>query len=59
MGNKTKIQLFLDYTGVGYVDDEIAKYAADGIELNRSQAVNMIVGKALIQSKLNLGVNEK
>lgn len=54
MGNKTKIQLYLDKAGVDYIDGEIAKYKADGIELNRSQAVNMVVGKANIQSMLDI-----
>lgn len=54
MGNKTKVQLYLDPNNIGYIDDEIAKYKADGIELNRSQAVNMVVGKANIQSMLDI-----
>lgn len=60
MGNKTKVQVFLDYTCVEYIDLEISKYALDGIELNRSQAINMVVCKANIQSMLDIrGVNEK
>ena len=54
MGNKTKVQLFLDVDCVKFIDKEISKYALDGIELNRSQAINMVVGKANIQSMLDL-----
>ena len=43
MGNKTKIQLFLDVNPLKYVDSIIEKYGMDGIEINRSQVINMLI----------------